>query len=134
MFTFLSDFFFQPGFSLIESCHTNASVHLILAECIYTSNSIVAGFQVIAQLSDSSQVHKLFSSKAVSPQTSVAIPVEENGMYQVTIIGIRRGTGIVESGVEHVVMLVVTDTPIIHVTSKYILYSHYVAIQIFFWV
>ena len=40
----------------------------------------------------------------------MAIPVEEDGLYQVTVLGIRRGSGIVQSDVEYEEMLVVNDT------------------------
>ena len=65
---------------------------------------------MIAQLSDSSQIHKLFSSKIMYPQTSAAIPVEENGLYQVTIIEIRQESGIVQFGVKHVEQVVIMNS------------------------
>ena len=37
------------------------------------------------------------------------IPVEEDGLYQVTVLGIRRGSGILQSDVEYEEMLMVND-------------------------
>ena len=100
----------ESNSSLLSSCHINTSLHLILVECAYPLHTAVTGFQVIARAPDYSQTHKLYSSKAVSPQRQVAIPVEEDGLYQVTVLGIRRGAGILQSDVEYVEMLMVNDT------------------------
>ena len=99
----------EPNSSLLSSCHINTSLHLILVECTYPLHTTVAGFQVIACAPDYSETHKLYSSKAESPQRQVAIPVEEDGLYQVTVLGIRRGAGILQSGVEYEEMLTVND-------------------------
>ena len=99
----------EPNSSLLSSCHINTSLHLILVECTYPLHTTVAGFQVIACAPDYSETHKLYSSKAVSPQRQVAIPVEEDGLYQVTVLGIRRGAGILQSGVEYEEVLMVND-------------------------
>ena len=110
-----------------RNCHINATLLFLWANCSYPSNTLVTGFQVIAQLNDSSQIHKLFSSKIMYPQTSAAIPVEEDGLYQVTIIEIRRESGIVGSRVYHVEqVLVMNGTPTI--PSKHYTYSVYVMI------
>ena len=97
----------EPNASLLSSCNINTWLHLILVECTYPLHTIAAGFQVIARAPDYSQTHKLHSSKAVSPQRQVAIPVEEDGLYQVTVLGIRQGS---LSNVEYVEMLMVNDT------------------------
>ena len=100
----------ESNASLLSSCNINTWLHLILVECTYPLHTTVAGFQVIARAPDYSETHKLYSSKAVSPQRQVAIPVEEDGLYQVTVLGIRRGAGLLQSDVEHVEMLMVNDT------------------------
>ena len=102
----------EPNSSLLSSCHINTSLHLILVECTYPVHTTctVTGFQVIARAPDYSQTHKLYSSKAVSPQRQVAIPVQEDGLYQVTVLGIRRGSGILQSDVEYEEVLMVNDT------------------------
>ena len=78
----------EPNGSLLSSCHINTSLHLILVECAYPLHTTATGFQVIARAPDYSQTHKLYSSKAVSPQGQVAIPVEEDGLYQVTVLAV----------------------------------------------
>ena len=97
----------ESNASLLSSCNINTWLHLILVECTYPLHTTVTGFQVIARALDYSETHKLYSSKAVSPQRQVAIPVEEDGLYQVTVLGIRRSS---LSNVEYVEMLTVNDT------------------------
>ena len=52
---------------------------------------------MIAQLNDSSEVHKLHVNQSMDLQTPVTVEVEEDGMYQVAVFAIRVGTGIVSS-------------------------------------
>ena len=103
----------EPAFLLLENCSVNTIFHLISVECAYSihTTSTVTGFQVIARAPDYSQTHKLYSSKAVSPQRQVAIPVQEDGLYQVTVLGIRRGS-LQLSNVEYVEMLMVNNSMI----------------------
>ena len=119
----------EPNSSLLSSCHINTSLHLILVECTYPLHTTVTGFQVIARAPDYSQTHKLYSSKAESPQRQVAIPVEEDGLYQVTVLGIRRGSGILQSDVEYEEMLMVNDAvtagTITHSPEHIIIIIHY---------
>ena len=61
------------------------------------NGALVTGFQMIAQLNDSSEVHKLHVNQSIDLQTPVTVEVEETGMYQVAIFAIREGTGIVGS-------------------------------------
>ena len=89
------------------TCSFRGSSGLILAECSPINSALVTGFQMIAQLSDSSEVHKLHVNQSMDLQTPVTIEVEEDGMYQVTIFAIREGTGIVSLDVQAV--LVVSD-------------------------
>ena len=106
-FLVLTGIHLEANYSMLRSCHINSSFRFIWAECMYPSNS--RGFQVLAQLNEPSQVHKLFSGKAISPQTSVAIPVEEEGLYQITIMAIRWGTGVVGSNVEYRKTVIIAD-------------------------
>ena len=80
---------------------------MILAECSPINSASVTGFQMIAQLNDSSEAHKLHINQSMDLQTPVTVEVEEDGMYQVTIFAIREGTGIVALDVQAV--LVVSD-------------------------
>ena len=57
----------------------------------------MTGFQIIAQSSNSSKVHKLHVNQSMDLQTPVTVEVEEDGMYQVAIFAIREGTGILNS-------------------------------------
>ena len=99
----------ESNSSLLNSCHIKTSLHLILVECTYPLHTTATGFQVIARAPDYSETHKLYRSKAESPQRQVAIPVEEDGLYQVTVLGIRRGAGILQSDVEYQEVLMVND-------------------------
>ncbi len=83
-----------------------------MVECAYSSDSIATGFQTIAQLNNSSEVHRLYASKTTDVQTSASVVVEENGLYQVTIFPIRGGSGIVDSRVEFVGHITVNRGPI----------------------
>ncbi len=87
---------FQPSSSLLERCHINTAGRIIVVEC----DSIATDFQMIAQLSNSSEVHRLYASKTTDRQTSASVVVEENGLYRVIIFAIREGRGIVDSHVE----------------------------------
>ena len=57
-------------------------------------------FQLIAQLSDSDKVHKLYINQSMNLQTSVMVQVEKSGMYQITIFTIGEETGILNSNLE----------------------------------
>ena len=111
---------FQPSLSLLESCRVvfyASLVSHILAECVYSSDSMATGFQMMAQLSDSNTVHV---DKAVNRQSLASVVVEESGTYQVTIFAIRGERGIVESNVEYMELVVVEElvtTTLIPATS-----------------
>ena len=78
-------------------CFTIISSGLILAECSSINSELVNGFQMIAQSSNSSEVHKLHVNQSIDLQTPVTVELEESGTYQVAIFAIREGTGIVGS-------------------------------------
>lgn len=69
--------------------------------CTYPSNSTATGFQLIAQPSNSSRVHKLSVTQTRDRQSPATIQVDESGTYQVTIFPIREGTGILYTNVEY---------------------------------
>ena len=86
------------------------------------NGALVTGFQMIAQLSDSSEVHKLHISQSMDLQTPVTVEVEESGMYQVAVFAIREGTGIVGSYVGYTAVsddMTTTFEPI-DTTAEYI--------------
>lgn len=70
-----------------------------MVECAFSSDSTTAGFQMIAQLIDSSLVHKLYVNKSRDLQAPITVEVEESGLYQVTVLAINEETGILDSGV-----------------------------------
>ena len=97
---------------------------MILAECSPINSALVTGFQMIAQLNKSSEVHKLHINQSMDLQTPVTVEVEERGKYQVAIFTIREGTGIVDSFVGYtghvqvVVGDVTTEIPGIYRTNE----------------
>ena len=84
---------------------------MIFAECSPINSALVTGFQMIAQLNNSSEVHKLHVNQSMDLQTPVTVEVEKRGMYQVTLFAIRKGTGIVGSFVGYIghIQVVVGD-------------------------
>ena len=79
-----------------DNCSITVFSGLILAVCSPINSTLVTGFQMIAQSRNSSQVHKLHINQNMTP-VQVTVEVEESGVYQVTIIAMREGTGIVGS-------------------------------------
>ena len=96
----LLDVYF-PSEPVQPECIFNCSITVfrgfILAECSPINSALVTGFQMIAQLNDSSVVHKLHINQSMDLQTPVTVKVEESGMYQVAFFAIREGAGIVGS-------------------------------------
>ena len=88
-----------------------ASPGLISAECTFSNDTMATGFQMIAQSSNSSEVHKLHTNQSIDFQTPVTVEVEESGTYQVTIFATREEMGIVGSYVGYTgqVQVVVGD-------------------------
>ena len=64
---------------------------------------------MIAQLSNSSEVHKLYTNKTTDRQAPASVEVEESGTYQVTILAIRGERGILDSTVEYSELLTVSS-------------------------
>ena len=104
------------------NCSITVSSGLILAECSPINSALVTGFQMIAQLNDSSEVHKLHIIKSIDLQTPVTVEVEERGMYQVAVFAIREGTGIVGSYVGYTAVSddMTTTFELIDTTTEYI--------------
>ncbi len=98
----------QPT-ELPHICDIYSTFAQISAECSF-DDSTATGFQMIAQLSNYSEVHRLYASKTIDRQTSASVVVEESGLYRVTIFPIREGTGITNSSVEFITQLAVSDT------------------------
>ena len=91
---------FQVEYSYLKSCRLDASSGYIDVYCSYPYNSVATGFQVIAQMRNFSQVHKLYTGKTTNRQNRVTVEVT-NGEYQVEIFAIREETGMLHSRVEY---------------------------------
>lgn len=100
----------HPVNSNIENCHVNSSMHHIGVQCTYFINSVATGFQMIVQLDALDQVNKIYASKTVNCCTSAFVAVEENGLYQVSIIPILDENGITRSDVEYKKIVMVEDS------------------------
>ena len=106
------------------SCTLNSASGLIQTECSHPDSSIAAGIQVIVQLTNVSEVHKLYVNQSMDLHTPVTIPVERDGEYQVSIFAIREEIGILGSGVgytEHVTVhtppMAIESTTVVHVST-----------------
>ena len=97
-----------------ESCRATTSLGAIRVEC----DTIASGFQVIVQLNDVREVHKLYVNHTMG-RTPVTVSVERDGEYLVSVLAIREGIGILESTVQFKfqVMVTVGTTPVITATS-----------------
>jgi hypothetical protein len=87
-----------------------------MVECTYTNDSMVTGFQMIAQLRDVSKVHRL-SNRTTDHQIPASVMVEENGTYQVTVFAIKGGRGILDSIVEYSEKVIV-ETSVVDTTTS----------------
>ena len=79
----------------IKYCQITTNLTVITAECTFPSDvmPMVTGFQMIAQSSNSSEVHKLHVSQSMDLQTPVTVEVEESGVYQVAVIPVTGTIG-----------------------------------------
>ena len=97
-------------------CTVKDSAGVISAVCDYSgNNSSVTGFQIIVQLNNADEVHKLYingTTEHLSPG-SVTVQVEENGTYHVAIFPIMGERGIVDTTIVY--------SQEISVSSKYII-------------
>ncbi len=80
-----------------------------MVECSYASDSTATGFQMIVHQNDLNNMHRLHANKTTDRQTPASVAVEENGLYLVTIFAIRGERGMVDSGVEYNMHLVMVD-------------------------
>ena len=81
----------------LEDCDISNSSAVIIVECTFADDVTTAGFQMLAQLTDSSLVHKLYVNKSMGFHAPITVEVEESGLYQVTILVIDEETGILDS-------------------------------------
>ena len=76
---------------------------VISAMCSYSGDSSVTGFQIIVQLNNIDEVHKLHingTTQHLSPGP-VTVQVEESGTYHVAIFPVMGERGIVNTSMEH---------------------------------
>ena len=90
----------------------------IRVNCAFPSDTMVTGYQVIAQPLNISQVHKIHTSRNLNLQTPSTVPVEGVGEYRVSVFPIRGGMGILNSSVRYEGMVMVgmsnsSNTPIL---------------------
>ena len=90
---------FQTEYIYLENCQLTGSTEYISVQCSYPSNSVATGFQVVAQMSNLTEVHKLYTGK--TSENSVTVQVGENGEYQVSVFAIRGRMGILNSNIEY---------------------------------
>ena len=91
-----------------SSCHADTSALVISMHCSHLS--MVTGYQVIAQFSDVSKVHKLYVNQSTDPQSEVIVPVERAGEYQVSVFDIS-GMGILSSSAVYTQQVIVPQFP-----------------------
>ena len=74
-------------------------------------DSTANGIQVIVQLYNASEVHKLYVNQSMDLHTPVTVPVERDGEYQVSIFAIREGMGILGSTMQYTKIVKVGNEP-----------------------
>ena len=84
----------------IENCSVTASGSVITVQCTFHDISDVLGFQITAQLSAVDKVDVLHVSTSMDPRTPATVEVEDNGLYQVTVLPNRARMGILDTEVE----------------------------------
>lgn len=73
---------------------------IIRAKCSSPKGSVATGFQVIAQLSNSSAARKVYVNKSMDFEIPVIMQVEESGTWHVAVFEIKGGVGILNSTVQ----------------------------------
>ena len=98
-------------------CTVKDTAGAISAVCDYSgNNSSVTGFQIIVQLNNADEVHKLYINSTTEHQ--VTVQVEENGTYHVAIFLIMGESGIMDTTIAY--------SQDISVSSKYINIHHHI--------
>ena len=92
---------------------------VISAMCSYSGGSSVIGFQIIVQLNNVDEVHKLYINSTTKKQSSgpiTTLQVEENETYHIAIFPTMEESGIVDTTIAY--------SEVLLATSKYISYMH----------
>ena len=88
-------------------CSVTYMNDVISAMCSYSGGSSVTGFQIIVQLNNVDEVHKLYinsTTEHLSPGP-VTVQVEESGIYHVAIFPLKGERGIVNTTIVYSKML-----------------------------
>ena len=104
-------FYSQSTSSELQDCSVTYENDVISAMCSYSGGSSVTGFQMIVQLNNITEVHKLYinsTTEHLSPGP-VTVRVEESGTYHVAIFPIMGEMGIVDTTIAHSEVLSVTS-------------------------
>lgn len=80
-------------------CVIDCHLDQLMVRC---ASPIVPDYEVIVQSSDSNEVYKLYVNRSVDLLTPVIIRVEQNGVYQVFVLAIVEGRGILDSNVKFI--------------------------------
>ena len=93
----------QSTSSELQYCSVTYVDDVISALCFYSGGSSVTGFQIIVQLNNVTEVHKLLincTTEHLSPGP-VTVQVNESGSYHVAIFPVMGERGITNTSVEH---------------------------------
>jgi hypothetical protein len=80
----------------LQDCRIDSHSAIIRVLCD-SSDSSVIGYQVIAQRRVLADVKKLYVSQNTELGFEVALTVDNNGTYRVTVLTIRSGSGIINA-------------------------------------
>ena len=83
----------------IKNCNVTYVDDIISAMCSYSNGSSVTGFEMIVQLNNIDEVHKLYINGTTEHQSPgpVTVRVEKNGTYQVAIFPIFSDRGVMNT-------------------------------------
>ena len=102
---------------------------IISAMCSYSGGSSVTGFQIIVQLNNVDEVHKLHingTTEHLSPGP-VTVQVEESGTYYVVIFPIMGERGIVDTTIAYSEVLSVASEYVSFMCNSYELHHPFVS-------
>ena len=81
-----------------KSCQIDTLPHLLTINC-------TKRIQVIAQLSNASEVQKLYVNQSMDPHTPVTVEVERDGLYRITIFPITDQDGIYSEDIMSIIII-----------------------------
>ena len=93
----------QSTSSELQDCNVTYVNDVISTMCFYSGSSSATGFQIIVQLNNVTEVHKLLvncTTEHLSPGP-VTVQVNESGSYHVAIFPVMGERGIPNTSVEH---------------------------------